>query len=210
MSNLVTFTEKQVTPKGLDPNNKIDENKLRKYFLEDDYDNLEILENVTKPIFPTEKPTLFYPGCGSDILTPLIYLEKLFPNTKEANLIFVDEIDFKGIIKTILDDIGVTFSEGIKKNKNKIKFYWKNTLINLEFTEENIFDLNLPNFDVYFEKAFRIMKDRNLGYEKNIINKLNKNGIIISDSGFQNTQLKKLSVPRELSAYKEMIIGIKE
>ncbi|MFC1686812.1 hypothetical protein ACFL0E_00450 [Nanoarchaeota archaeon] len=210
MSNLVTFTEKQVISKGLNQNNKIDENKLKEHFLADDYEKLKLLEKIQKINQPKEKPTIFYPGCGSDILTPLIYLEKLFPQTKEANLIFIDEVDFKGIIKTILDEIGVTFSEGIKKNKNKIKFYWKNTLINLEFIEENIFNLNLPEFDIYFEKAFRIMKDRNSDYEKNIINKLNKNGILISDSGFQNTKLKNLNAPTELSTYREMIIGVKE
>jgi hypothetical protein len=204
MPNLISLSARKIKPKGLNKSNKINENKLKEYFLTGDYENLSLLEKVSlKQI--KEKLTLFYPGCGTDILTPLIYLEKILLQTKKAKFIFLDQTNSLGIVKTILDDIGVSFSE----RKNKIKFYWKDKLIDLEFIENNVFYSELPEFDIYFEKAFRIMKDGNQDYEKNIFNQLNKNGIIISDSGFQEFPLKRISVSQELSAYQEMIIGVK-
>ena len=67
----------------------------------------------------------------------------------------------------------------------------------------------IPPFDIYFERAFRIMKDGHENYEKQIYQKLKPKGILISDSGFQNSPLEKVEVSQKLSAYKEMIIGVK-
>lgn len=202
MPNLISLSSRKIKPKGLDKNNKINENKLKEHFLADDYEKLELIPKLEQT---KEKLTLFYPGCGSDILNPLIYLKKMFPQTKEAKLIFVDQINFSGIIKTILDEVGISFSE----KENKIEFYWKDISIELDFIENNVFESTLPEFDIYFEKAFRVMKDKNPDYETNIFNKLKTNGIIISDSGFQELPIKKINVSQELSSYKEMIIWIK-
>ncbi len=66
----------------------------------------------------------------------------------------------------------------------------------------------LPTFDIYFERAFRIMRERHPEYEQKIVEKLNRGGILISDSGFQDTTLRKIMVPKELSAYGEMVLGV--
>lgn len=68
MGNLIILNEKPVIPKGLIQNNKISQNKLKKYFFPEDYANLKLLQNIQKLNFPIEKPTLIYPGCGADIL----------------------------------------------------------------------------------------------------------------------------------------------
>ena len=125
---------------------------------------------------------------------------------KEVDLLFVDVSNCFEMIRSVLDDAGVSFAE---LKENQIAFYWSDKLINLEFKEGDIFRLlpNLPEFDIYFERAFRIMKDSN--YESLIFQKLKPGGIIISDSGFQHLPLCRLPVSPDLSAYKEMIIGIK-
>ena len=53
------------------------------------------------------------------------------------------------------------------------------------------------------------MKENSLYYEEKIFEKLNKNGLIISDSGFRHLPLNKLVAPQELSSYEEMIIALK-
>ena len=76
----------------------------------------------------------------------------------------------------------------------------------------NIFQImpTIPAFDIYFERAFRIMKDGHEEYESKIYHQLKSNGIIISDSGFQQQPLEKIKVSPQLSSYQEMIIGIKK
>ena len=204
MSNLIIFEEKAVKAKGLNKDQKIDENKLKDYFFDDELENLRLLDNLPK-FDLSRKISLLYPGCGTDILTPLIYLEKLFPKAKEAQLMMVDEMPVSGIIKTILDEIGISFSE----TKEDIGFYWKNKLVKVKFIQSRVQDLELPEFNVYFERAFRIMKDQIPDYEQKMYSKLISGGIIISDSGFDSLKLERIDVPLELSAYGEMVIGRK-
>lgn len=207
MGFLISLEEKPVRAKGLDKLAKPDEEKIKKYFFPDDYSYLSLLSRIPKMESP-ENPTLFYPGCGADILFPLNYVELLFPRLRNITFIFNDIGNNLGLIKTVLDDVGVSFLE----TKNHLRFYWNSLLIDLKFHQGNVFRLlpESPQFDIYFERAFRIMKDDHPGFEEQVYRKLKPGGILISDSGFQRLPLQKLKVPRELSLYREMIIGIKK
>ena len=205
MGFLISYGERQVKAKGLNKLAKPNPKKLQQYLFPDEYQNLSLLADIPRMEYP-ENPILFYPGCGADILMPLKYMEMLFPRLRAITFIFNDIDNNFGLIKTILDDVGVSF----KEERNKLQFYWNGVLVDLQFLHGNIFALqNFPTFDIYFERAFRIMKDDHPGYENQIFQKLRHNGIIISDSGFQQFPLEKIEVSQRLSAYKEMIIGMK-
>jgi|SRR3989344_3624668 len=200
---VISIEERNVKPKGLKQTN-IDETKVKSFFFDDDYALLNHLNNLQIPL-KEESPTLFYPGCGADIFFPLIYIEKLFPQIKSITCIFVDREYCLNLLLTQLDDVNVSFA----KKKNKVQFYWKHLHVTLEFIQADVFTMQLPSFDIYFERAFRIMKSEHPDFELNIHASLNPNGIIISDNGFQHVQLKRIDVPKELSGYKEMIIAVK-
>lgn len=206
MGDVIILEERNVKPKGANKNDSINQEKLTEFFLANDYQQLNYLDKI-KPLKIKNKLTLFYPGSGADILFPLIYLEKLFPKIKKAKFLFLDLDDSSGLIKTTLDDLGISFSG----NKSKIKFYWKGKKIKLNFVSGDIFELikDIPCFDVYFERAFRIMKEKDSNYEHQVFSKLNQGGVLISDSGFRKVPLKRIEVPLELSSYGEMVIGIK-
>ncbi|MEK6938779.1 MAG: hypothetical protein AABX04_07095 [Nanoarchaeota archaeon] len=210
MANLIVLEEREVKPKGLNPQNKVDEEKLRGYFFDEDYEKLKLLQEVPRFDHSFEQTTLFYPGCGADIFYPLHYLE-LFPKLKEINFILVDENDSFGLIKTQLDEVGISFEEE-RKNKNKIKFYWEDKLVNLEFIKEYIKKAfpKIPQYHIYFEKAFRIMREHIPYYEQSVFDKLASGGVIISDSGFEEVEMERISVPLELSSYGEMVMGRKK
>lgn len=202
MPNILTFFPRKITQKGIKKTLPSTE-KIKQFLFDDDYENIQKITPLNHS-FPTT-PTLLYPGCGCDILTPLLFIEKLLPQLSGLELYFIDEKDNFDLIKTILDDIDISFSQ----NKNILSFYWHDCLITLTFTQEDIFTMKLPEFQIYFERAFRIMKDRDQTYEQRIHQQLSKNGLLISDSGFQNLPLKIVPIPTELSAYQEMIAGIK-
>ena len=193
----IVISERDVVPKGL--SKKVpDEKKILEYVYEDDYRNLDLLEQIMH----LEKPTLFYPGCGADVIFPLEYAQRLF-SPKELRCVFVDKEYVLRQILTILDDVGVSFTKDFR-------FYWKGMLVKLEFHQADVFKIiSAQSFDIYFERAFRIMKGAYHNYESYVFQQLNNNGFIISDSGFQNVPLQKLNVSQELSSYKEMIIGKK-
>ena len=199
---LIILSDKNVKAKGLSNNDNINQEKLKEHFFLEDWEKLNLLNKIEKFEFNEVIPTLFYPGCGADILFPLHYLEKI-ANLKEVKFVFVDKDDSFGIIKTILDDVGVGFSE----KEDKINFYWKGILVELEFIENNVVNLfGKITYDIYFEKAFRIMKEHIKDYESKIVEGLNEGGFLISDSGFNNTNLTNIEVPKELSSYNEMVI----
>ncbi len=208
MGFLISYEERKVKAKGLNKLAKPNEDKVKEYLFPDEYKNLSLLLDLPKLEYH-KNPILFYPGCGADILIPLKYIEILFPLLCNVTFIFNDADNNLGLIKTILDDVGISFQE---PKKNSLRFYWGGILVDLKFIQGNVFQLlsSLPEFDIYFERAFRIMKDDHLQYEQQIYHKLKPNGILISDSGFQQLPLEKIEVSPELSAYKEMIIGIKK
>lgn len=208
MGFLISYEEKAVKAKGLNKLAVPNPEKVQQYLFPDEYQNLFLLIEIPRMEYP-ENSVLFYPGCGADILMPLKYVEILFPRLRNITFIFNDTDNNLGVIKTILDEVGISFKE---KKKNLLQFYWNGVLVDLKFIRGNVFQIiaNLPPFDIYFERAFRIMKDEHPEYENQIYQKLNSKGVLISDSGFQHLPLEKIDVSQELSAYKEMIIGIKK
>jgi hypothetical protein len=206
MGFVISYEERPVQAKGLNKLAKPKEEKIQEYLFPDEYQNLILLADIPRMKYP-EHPLLFYPGCGADILMPLKYSEILFPRLRHITFLFNDVDHNLGLIKTILDDVGVTF----KEKKNFLQFYWNGILVDLRFIQGNIFQNlhQVPAFDIYFERAFRIMKDDHPSYEEQIYLKLKPNGILISDSGFQQLPLEKVDVSQQLSSYKEMIIGVK-
>ncbi len=209
---VLLFSERPVKAKGLlKANPNLD--RFKALFFEQDY----LALNSWRPqkiCLPSPKPILFYPGCGADVLFPLLYLEKLFSSVKEIEFLFVDKDPSLGIIKTVLDDVQISFAQA-ERPQQGVVFYWKETLIRLNFIQGNVFEKFslVPDFDLYFERAFRIFKSPELNYEKKIFQKLKPGGLLISDSGFawlSSKQLQRVKVSRELSSYGEMIVGVKE
>jgi hypothetical protein len=205
MNNIISIEERDVKAKGINKEARPTE-KLRNYFFAEDFRQLNHLDDVAIA-FPNSQPVLFYPGCGCDIFFPLLYLEKLFPKVEEAHLTFMDRDDNLALIKAILDDVGISFAQ----SDNAITFYWNGLLVYLDFIVGDVFSL-IKNYryDIYFERAFRIMKSQQLTYEQNVYTQLQPNGILISDSGFQGVPLQRIPVSPTLSGYHEMIIGVKK
>ena len=206
MTNILSFIPRVVKAKGAVPS-IICEDVFQRYLLDDEMENILLLKQIPTQHLPFEKPMLLYPGCGTDLLFPLLYIERLFPESREAVCIFIDRDNYLPMIKTILDDLNISFAE----RKNELQFYWKKCFINLHFVREDIFNMldRLPEFNIYFERAFRIMKEKQPNYEQRIYDSLMTKGVIISDSGFRQFPLQRVNVPPQLSSYGEMIMGIK-
>ncbi len=207
MPSLIFFQERTVPAQG-HKKNEINIEKVKSYFHDEDYANLALLKEVPPLSLLNKKPTFFYPGCGVDILFPLHYLEFLFPALQHISFLFVDCMNNLGMIKTILDDIGISFSEHDKT----ILFYWKTMFVSLTYVQGDVFSSlqSFPDFDIYFEKSFRIMKEQEETFEQKIYEKLKPGGILISDSGFQSFPFQKIKISPKLSSYNEMILAVKE
>ena len=144
------------------------------------------------------KITLFYPGCGNDILRPLLLINSL-SNFKKANIILSDNLLSPSIIAETISAL-----TGIKKLKeftDSQRFRFKDKEINIIYQEgDSLFDQNLLNFDIYFERAFQLFRKDSFDFIPRIINNLNKGGLFISDFiDFKDKNLEELNIPKELS-----------
>ena len=217
-NNILAIIEQKIIARGAHPT-EISSLHLKQHTLQGELDQLPILSTISIPI-NTNCPTLLYPGCGSDIIFPLMYVTTLWPNLKTIQCIFIDEYNMQGIIETTLHNLNISFA----REKNILIFYWNNILVRLRILVANVFHImdKVPPIDIYFERAFRIMKSNYPNYESNIINHLTTNGIIISDSGFTQFtkhQIEEIELSKftqnttcqfqSLSSYQEMIIAIK-
>ena len=219
MGEVLLFQERKVTAKGLRKSPlceiSLHEDKLRDFFFTSDYEKLNRLNPIQISLH-SKKPILFYPGCGVDVLSPLLFMEKAFPELKQCIFVFADKEEMLGIIKTVLDEVGVSFKQNFfDRKKKKIFFYWRERLIELQFIKENVFTFisQLPEYHIYFEKAFRIFKGEDVAYERRVFEKLAPGGVLVSDSGFQwipSSDLQRITVPKELSSYGEMVAGVKK
>ncbi|MBI2573448.1 hypothetical protein HYV86_06300 [Candidatus Woesearchaeota archaeon] len=210
MDEPIFFIARDFKPKGHQQGSQPDIQKVKSMIYEEDYTTIDSFIPSSQIQLSTDQPTLFYPGSGCDILMPLFYIERLLPSISEFTFIFIDIEHFLPLIKTILDDINIPFTN----TQEGIIFYWKNQKITLHYQAKDVFSslTDLKPFDIYFEKAFRIIKEESTNveeYEYSIIQKLNPNGIIISDSGFQNQELEYIKIPKELSSYSEMVLAQK-
>ncbi len=217
MPNLIILEEKEVEACGLDVSKLPNRELMKNYFFEGELEMLQKLSAITHT-FEAGEVMLLYPGCGADILTPLLYLEKLSPRVERVRMVCVDITDSFNLMKTILHEVGVSFAE-VERGEGReekivegIEFYWKGILVKLDFYSQSIarFLHEFASFDIYFEKCFRIMKDRIPEYETVIYDKLAVNGLVISDSGFTQVGLEKIEVDSRLSAYGEMVMGRKK
>jgi len=77
----------------------------------------------------------------------------------------MDITDYFPTIKTMLDDVNISFTE----DNYRLKFYYDHLLVHFTFTEQDVFPNIPPHFDIYFEKAFRIMKYASPEYEQKMI-----------------------------------------
>ncbi len=211
MPNLIIFEEKEVLAQGLNREKKPAVEKIKEYFFDDEFERLQELQEIEHSFLTTEV-SLLYPGCGTDILTPLLYLEKITPKLHHITFHCVDISDSFQIMKTILHDVGISFADGGEGENRGIQFYWQHMLVTLQFHTQNIarFLHDCPNYHIYFEKCFRIMKDRMPEYEQVVFDRLAANGLVISDSGFREVGLEEIRVNSQLSAYNEMMVGRKK
>ena len=93
------------------------------------------------------KITLFYPGCGNDILRPLLLINSL-SNFKKANIILSDNLLSPSIIAETIS--ALTGLKKLKEFTNSQIFKFKDKEINIIYQEgDSLFDQNLLNFDIY-------------------------------------------------------------
>ncbi len=141
--------------------------------------------------------TLFYPGAANDIIRPLLLLDAL-ANFKQATIILADtHLNSNSVLEMMQN---LTNIKKFKKKNNSLTFKFKNKEINFVFKECDILKSEIPEFDIYFERAFQLFRKDAKEFIPKIIAKANKDALLISDYlDFKDETLKKINFPKELN-----------
>ncbi len=142
--------------------------------------------------------TLFYPGSANDIIRPILLLDAI-SDFQTANIILADQkLSQKFAVETMQN---LTNIKKFKKTNNKIKFKFKNKEIKLIFNECDIINEEIPEFDIYFERAFQLFRKDTKDFIPNIIKKAKKGSLILTDYlDFKHKSLKKINFPKEINS----------
>ena len=193
-------------------------NKLKKELGKDELDSFLKIKKIFKNK-KLKKPeiTFFYPGCGDDIINPLLLSDALL-GYKTINFVLVD-IELFDIIN-VLKHLDIKFKEKKSKNKITISLKQKNKKINIIHCAKNVLD-KWPaelqeGFDVYFERAFEVCRRDDPFFVKRVFDNMNKDGLLVSDCGFYNTTIikknnfKQVKVPTSFGFYNNLRIFVKK
>jgi predicted GNAT superfamily acetyltransferase len=187
----------------------IDLNKLKKELCKDELDTLLKIKKIFKDKkLKKDEITLFYPGCGDDIINPLLLSDALL-SYKTVNLVLIDVELFN--VMSYFRKNNIKFKSKRSKNKITVNIKTKTKTINLiHYAKDALSDWPAElqqGFDVYFERAFEICRRDDPFFVKRVLNNLNKDGLLISDCGFydisvlKSNNLKQIKVPSNFGFY---------
>jgi hypothetical protein len=173
-------------------------------------EELEAKEHIVEGLIDKEELTLFYPGCGVDIVQPLIYASKIVPSAKKLGFILADlNVSADDVISLMVQLTGNRNyrKKMIDKNTERVIFRFKDKKISFTCKTGDVLT-DMPSeivngYDVYFERAFEICREDKPSFLKRAIHHLNQDGIIITDAGLDKgltDNLKKLPVSSKAKA----------
>lgn len=193
-------------------------NKLKKVLGKDEQESFLKIKKIFKnKRLKKDEITFFYPGCGDDIVNPLLLSDVLL-RFKTINLVLVD-VELFDII-SILENQNIRFKSKKSKNRITVNFKQKNKQVNIIHYAKNALDewpAELQNgFDVYFERAFEICRRDDPFFITRILNNINKNGLLVSDCGFcdktiiEKNSFREIKVPANFGFYNNLKVFLKK
>ena len=179
-------------------------------------DEIDASEHITEGLLDKERLTFFYPGCGLDVVQPLLYASKIC-SAEHIRFVFADKDISADEIASLMLQLTDNHNFRVKKidkNTEVAEFFFQDRDISFICKSGNVLT-QIPKelkdgYDVYFERAFEIFREENQSFLPNILDHLNKDGIVISDAGIPKElakDLEKIKVSpkaRPLGFYKRL------
>ena len=192
--------------------------KLKDNSFEDELSTCHKLKKIFKnKKLKKDKVVILNLGAGGDIINPMLFADALV-EAKEIVFLFYDPRFYYQFIIGELEDIIDNFKYKLKLNGNTaiIKFKLNNTKMSIVYSGRNAFDGMPPEikqgFDVYYERAFRLFRDDQNLYMAFVFEKMNKDGLVVTDWGFnklitEKGNLQKIEgIPKEFGIYHNLTI----
>jgi len=155
------------------------------------------LPDALKPFQMSQKEvTMYYPGCGQDMIWPIIAMQGVAPDALKWTIIGQDITDTIGaLISTTQAITGQTAFSMIKKGGTGdivgARFRFKGKTIDIFSSNSDALSC-LPGivangYDIYFERGFELMRSQRPGFLDEALGHLRSGGLAITDAGFPET-----------------------
>ncbi|MFC1753523.1 hypothetical protein ACFL96_09060 [Thermoproteota archaeon] len=180
-------------------------------------EELEAAEHLGDAEVSKKELTLFYPGCGLDIVQPLIYSSRIAGKADKITFILADRDMTANDVVSLMLQLTGNHNYSIKRNDPHTEtavFRFKDRTFSFVCKKGNVLE-SVPKeikqgYDVYFERAFELFRENDDLFMPNMISLLNKDGLMITDAGLSRQLSKdmekiKLSPKtKELGFYKNL------
>ena len=179
----------------------------------------ELRGKIGNAVFPTFKKqdsvTLYYPGCGQDLVWPVLILNTIAPGALVWTIIGQDTAPSMGaLISTMQTLTGNTFysrisrqnkraAKGFEKRLKGARFRFHGKIVDILFSQGDALEqipsqLENEGYDIYFERGFEFCRSQNPSFIETAIAPLRTNGLAITDKAFARipSGIKQIPLPR--------------
>ena len=139
---------------------------------------------------------MYYPGCGQDMIWPMLTLQGLAPDASKWTIIGQDITDTLGaLISTMQAITGQTAFSKMKTDDDATsrgaRFRFKGKIIEIISYNSDALGGLPPHassgYDIYFERGFELMRSQRPGFLEEALFALRTGGLAITDAGLPDT-----------------------
>lgn len=143
-----------------------------------------------------DEMTMYYPGCGQDMIWPMIALQGVAPDSLKWTIIGQDTSDTLGaLISTMQTITGQTAFSMINKSNDGTtqgaRFRFKGKTVEIVSSNSDALagspGIISRGYDIYFERGFDLMRSQRPGFLDEALSALRTGGLAITDAGFPET-----------------------
>ena len=135
--------------------------------------------------------TLYYPGGGLDLMRPLAILDSIHKSAKNWRIVLQDPAEsiepIVGLAQAITGVIPHKIS-GKDWSSKSASFHFKDRDITIDLSRSDALHQlppNLDSYDIYFDRAFEIVRIKDESFVARIARGLRSGGVAITDCGFK-------------------------
>lgn len=180
-------------------------------------EELAAFRHVPQIVLDKKDVEVFYPGCGLDLVQPLVYASKMMRNARSITFILADKDITAGDVVSLMLQLTGNHNYRLGKIDERTEsasFQFKDKQMRFICKRGDVLS-HLPReiskgYDVYFERAFEIFRNEQPAFIYDALHLLRRGGIVITDAGLNKAltrdmeQIAVLPEAKALGFYKNL------
>ena len=149
------------------------------------------------PSFKKPSVTLYYPGCGQDLVWPILMIHNIAPSARHWIITGQDTASCMGAFISTMQTLSrnpvysAIYSDIFRLNKGGegARFRFQDRIVDILFSQSDALEdipshLENDGYDIYFERGFEFCRSQSPGFIEGAVSHLKPGGMVITDHAF--------------------------